>query len=73
MPLDLLAKDPESGRTGCPSVFDEGTGTAVVWAHEIDPTTAAAVPHPLPGEAGVRIKMSVILAAADAYRARQGR
>ena len=54
-------------------MFDEGTGTAVVWAHEIDPTTAAAVPHPLPGEAGVRIKMSVILAAADAYRARQGR
>ena len=72
MALDLLAKDPDSGRTGCPSVFDEGTGTAVVWAEQLDLPTAAAVPHPLPGEAGVRIKISVILAAADAYRARQG-
>lgn len=73
MGLELLAKDSDSGRTGCPSVYDEGDGFGVVWADALDPTTAAVVPNPLPGEHGVRIKMSVILAAADAYRAREGR
>jgi hypothetical protein len=73
MTLELLAKDPDSGRTGCPSVYDEGNGVGVVWADALDSTTAAAVPNSLPGEHGVRIKMSVILAAADAYRARQAR
>lgn len=73
MRLELLAKDKDSGRTGCPSVLldVDADGMAVVWADTIDSTTAAAVPNHLPGESGVQIKMDTLVAAVAAYQNRR--
>lgn len=72
MALNLMAKDPNSGRTGCPSVFDKGHGRAVVWSGAIPPALAGEIPNHLPGEVGNEISWQVLCAAVDAYRARQG-
>jgi len=76
----MLAKDTASGRSGCPAVYvgDETTETpgdhwAVVQAPEIDDATSGNVVNWLPGEVGGRIRMSVLEAAVDAYRASKGR
>jgi hypothetical protein len=70
--LTLLAKDEDSGRTGCPSVYLDDDGMAVVQAPEVDSATAGQLLNVLPGEVGVRIKPEVLLAAADKLRAAQG-
>lgn len=72
MALELMAKDPSSGRTGCPSVFDKGHGRAVVWSDGIGTALSSEIPHHLPGEIGNEIDWSVLCAAVDAYRARRG-
>jgi hypothetical protein len=72
MPLELMAKDPNSGRTGCPSVFDKGQGRAVVWSDGIGSALASEIPNHLPGEVGSEISWQVLCAAVDAYRDRQG-
>lgn len=73
--LEMLAKDPDSNRTGCPSIYadKEAPGYCVVQAPQVDDTTAAGMVNVLPGEVGSRIKEDVLLAAADAIRARRAR
>jgi hypothetical protein len=66
----LLAKDPDSGGGGCPSVHWRKDGMAVVQAPEVDADTFAGLPNVLPGERGVYIRPDVILAAADEIRRR---
>lgn len=62
MRLRQLAKDPNSGRAGCPSVhLDEDTGRLVVQGDGID---MAHLPHPLPGEQAVSLKPEIVHAAA---------
>ena len=78
MQLNMLAKDSASGRSGCPAVYvgDQIDTTedhwAIVQAPEIDDPTSENVVNWLPGEVGNRIKMSVLEAAVDAYRASKG-
>jgi hypothetical protein len=64
----LLAKDPDSGGGGCPSVHWREDGMAVIQAPEVDADTFAGLPNVLPGERGVYLKPEVILAAADEIR-----
>lgn len=71
MRLTLLAKDPNSGRTGCKSVFIDEDGSAVVLAPEVDQATLAQLENRLPGETAVRLEPEILAAAVDAYRARQ--
>lgn len=67
----LLAKDPDSGGGGCPSVhWREDDGMAVIQANEVDADTFAGLPNVLPGERGVYLKPEIILAAADEIRRR---
>ena len=66
----LLAKDPDSGGGGCPSVHWREDGMAVVQAQEGDADTFAGLPNVLPGERAVYIKPDVILRAADEIRKR---
>ena len=70
--LKLLAKDPNSGRTGCKSVYIDEDGSAVVLAPEVDADTAAQLENRLPGEVGVRLEPEILAAAVDAWRATQG-
>jgi hypothetical protein len=70
MKTELLAKDPDSGGGGCPSVHWRADGMAVVQAPEVDDATFAGLPNVLPGERGVYIRPEVILAAADEIRRR---
>lgn len=70
MALVMLAKDESSGRSGCPSVYIDDTGAAVVQAPEVDPATRADLINLLPGETAVRIRPEVLAAAVAAYRRR---
>jgi hypothetical protein len=67
---ELLAKDPDAGGGGCPSIHWREDGMTVVQAPEADGDTFAGLPNVLPGERGVWIKPEVILAAADEIRRR---
>jgi hypothetical protein len=66
-----MAKAIDSGRSGCPSVFDKGRGRAVVWSDGIETALASEIPNHLPGEIGNEIDWSVLCAAVDTYRARK--
>ena len=68
--MELLAKDPASGRNGCPSVHLDDNGDLVVLAPEVEPSTVALMENVLPGEKAVRIRPEVMLAAMERYRAR---
>ena len=61
MRLVLLAKDPDSGTVGCPSVhLDRDTGRLVVQGDGVD---IDRLPDPLPGEQAVSIDPAVVAAA----------
>lgn len=64
MDLVQLAKDPDSGRIGCPSVhLDRNTDRLVVVGEGID---MANIPNPLPGEQAVSLKPEIVREAARA-------
>jgi hypothetical protein len=69
MGLTMLAKDTNSGRTGCPSVYIDEDGWAVVQGPEVDAATRSSLVNLLPGETGVRISPHVLAAAMAAYQA----
>lgn len=71
MELTMLAKDEDSGRTGCPSVYLGADGSAVVQADMVDSDTHSNLQDLLPGECGVRIKMDVLIAAVAVYQKRR--
>jgi hypothetical protein len=67
--LVMLAKDPDSGGGGCPSIYlRERDGACVVQAPGVDGDTFDGLVNVLPGEQAVYISAEVILAAADALR-----
>jgi hypothetical protein len=70
MRVTMLAKDEESGRQGCPSVYIAEDGSAVVQGPEVDSGTLGNLSHVLPGETAVHIKPAVLKAAVAAYLAR---
>lgn len=70
MKLRMLAKDNTSGRTGCPSVYLDEDGMAVVQGLAVDQATHDAMANVLPGEQGVRIRPEVLVAAAAAMQRR---
>lgn len=71
--LRLLAKDPSSGRSGCPAVFvDDASGGVTVWSNRLSWRDRLAVPNRLRGERGVTFRnMDVLCAAVDQWRAEQ--
>lgn len=69
--LKMLAKDNDSGRTGCPSVYLDDDGMAVVQGVLVDPDTHDSMSNVLPGEAGVRINPQVLVAAVAALQRRR--
>jgi hypothetical protein len=68
--LKMLAKDESSGRSGCPSVYIDENGWAVVQGPEVEADTMSSLVNLLPGETGVRISPKVLAAALAAYQAR---
>lgn len=71
MRLEKLAKDLDSGISGCPTVYRGEDGYLAVQGDEVDQATYGNAENLLAGERIVRIKASVVLAAAERYRARQ--
>lgn len=68
MQLVQLAKDPNSGTVGCPSVhLDAASGDLVVQGDEV---SMEYLPTPLPGEKAVRINRSIVEAAIQALGSR---
>ncbi|MGH3536850.1 MAG: hypothetical protein ACRDQJ_00890 [Pseudonocardiaceae bacterium] len=63
MKLTLLAKDAESGKAGCPSVYLAQDGSLVVQGHLLDADTQANLLNVAPGEVAVRIEASIVRAA----------
>lgn len=70
MGLTMLAKDNNSGHSGCPSVYLDDDGSAVVQGVLVDADTHDAMVNVLPGEAGVRIAPEVLAAAVAALQRR---
>jgi hypothetical protein len=68
--LEMLAKDENSGRNGCPSVYLDESGMAVVQGPEVEEATKGSLVNRLPGETGVRISPQVLAAAVAALQAR---
>lgn len=60
MRLTRLAKDPDSGNFGCPSVYLADNGDLVVQGDILDADTTTNLENLLPGETGVRIKASIV-------------
>ncbi|MFD5089411.1 hypothetical protein ACFWMR_02330 [Amycolatopsis thailandensis] len=61
MRLELLAKDPQSGKNGCPSVHvDADDGTFVVQGTHVP---NSELPSYLPDEGGVKIDPQILVAA----------
>lgn len=69
--LEMLAKDNGSGHSGCPSVYLDGDGMAVVQGVLVDTNTHDSMSNVLPGEAGVRINPEVLVAAVAALQRRR--
>jgi hypothetical protein len=69
--LEMLAKDEDSGRSGCPSVYIDENGWAVIQGPEIEPTTRPGLATPLSGETRIRISPKVLVAAAEALNKRR--
>ncbi|MBA2324723.1 MAG: hypothetical protein H0V92_12170 [Pseudonocardiales bacterium] len=67
MRVTMLAKDEDSKKNGCPSVYLGADGSAVVPGPEVDAGTLGNLAHLLPGETAVHIKPSVLRAAVAAY------
>ena len=62
MKLTLLAKDEESGKAGCPSVYLAEDGSLVVQGLLLDSTTEGNLANVLPGEGAVRIDPKIVRA-----------
>lgn len=62
MELTLLAKDAESGKTGCESVYRPTTDgeRAIVQGTVLDEETEQNLVNVLPGESAVSIKIEVL-------------
>lgn len=61
MRLELLAKDPSSGKTGCAAVYrPEDAMNCVVQGNQVDSDTAANLQNVLPGETAVSIPIDVL-------------
>ncbi len=60
MKLTLLAKDIDSGKAGCPSVYLAEDGSLVVQGHLLDSLTTANLLNVLPGEGAVRIDSKIV-------------
>ncbi len=60
MDLTLLAKDAQSGKNGCPSVYFAEDGSLVIQGNLLDAATAANLLNVLPGEGAVSIKPEVV-------------
>lgn len=67
MQVTMLAKDEDSDKGGCPSVYLGQDGSAVVQGPEVDAGTLGNLANLLPGETAVHIKPSVLRAAVAAY------
>jgi hypothetical protein len=63
MKLKLLAKDTDSGKAGCPSVYLAEDGSLVVQGHLLDSATEDNLLNVLPGEGAVRIDPNIVRAA----------
>ncbi|MGQ0718252.1 MAG: hypothetical protein ACT4NP_13285 [Pseudonocardiales bacterium] len=63
MKLTLLAKDEESGKAGCPSVYLAADGSLVVQGLLPDPDTEGNLLNVLPGEGAVHIDPKIVRAA----------
>lgn len=60
MRLAMLAKDPDSGYGGCPSVYLADDGGLVVQGHLLDTDTLGQVQHLRPGEGAVHIEARIV-------------
>lgn len=60
MELTLLAKDVESGKNGCPSVYLDEEGLLVIQGGTLDVATRTNLINMLPGEDAVRIKPDIV-------------
>lgn len=61
MELEMLAKDPSSGKTGCPAVYRlKDKIYAVVQGTVLDADTEENLVNLLPGESAVSIKIDVL-------------
>ena len=60
MRLERLAKDPESGNFGCPSVYLAEDGGLVIQGDLVDNDTHGRLQNLLPGEGAVHIKREVV-------------
>ena len=63
MKLTLLAKDVESGKAGCPSVYLADDGSLVIQGHLLDSATEGNLLDVLPGEGAVHIDPNIVRAA----------
>ncbi|MGH3427410.1 MAG: hypothetical protein ACRDQZ_07545 [Mycobacteriales bacterium] len=60
MKLTLLAKDVESGKAGCPSVYLAEDGSLVVQGVLLDSATEGNLANVLPGEGAVHIDPEIV-------------
>jgi hypothetical protein len=63
MKLTLLAKDGESGKAGCPSVYLAEDGSFVIQGPLLDTATGNNLLNMLPGEGAVHIAPEIVRAA----------
>ena len=63
MDLTLLAKDLESGKAGCKSVYLGENDKLVIQGDLLDEATTANLLNFLPGEGAVEIDVSIVRAA----------
>jgi len=60
MKLTLLAKDIQSGKQGCLSVYLDAEGWLVIQGDLLDPATQSNLLNVLPGEGAVRIRPEIV-------------
>jgi hypothetical protein len=63
MKLSLLAKDANSGKAGCPSVYLAENGKVVIQGTLIDEATRTNLLNLLAGEGAVEIDVDIVQAA----------
>jgi hypothetical protein len=68
--LEMLAKDEDSGRSGCPSVYIDGNGWVVIQGPEVERATKPSQATLPPGEARIRISPKVLVAGCEALKKR---
>lgn len=68
MGLRKLAKDRDSGKNGCPTVYVDDDGTLVVQGDLLSAGAAAELENLLPGEGAVRINPATVIAAVECYQ-----